>query len=281
MKKILFILALSILMISQVSAVVVNSVYAETFSPGQEATIRIEIENILNDDVTDLTLKLNFNNLPFIPIGTSEQTLDELRDDDSEDFLYTVKASPTITPGDYQIPYTYSYEYNNEVKTNSGVIGIKVVANPILSYSVDTENAIVGQQGSITLKVVNKGFSGAKFVSVRILPEKYTLLSENEVYIGEIDSDDFQTAKFDVIFNDRDTKFSAILEYIDFDNKKVIENLNLPLRVYTPERAQELGLTQKSNSGYIFMAVITLILLIILWRILKKRKRLNRSMRKE
>jgi hypothetical protein len=274
-------LIIAVLTINLVSAVVIDSVDVSTFAPGQEGTVRIEIENVLNDDVEDLSVRLQFSNLPFIPIGSSEQSLDELDEGDDEDFVFTIKASPTITPGDYEIPYTISYNLagDDKIISRTGSIGVKVKSNPELSFGLSTDTPVEGRQGTITLKIVNKGFSDARFVSVKVLPEEFILLSDAEVYIGEIESDDFETANFDVRFTRTNPEFRAIVEYINFDNEKIIQTLNLPLTVYSEQRATELGIIQPSKAGAYISIAVTLILILILWRIFKKRQRLKRSQR--
>jgi len=281
MKTVLVTLLILVLAMSLGSAVVVDSVLVDTFAPGQEGTIRIQIENILDDDVEALSVSLQFSTLPFIPIGTSEQSLDELDEGDEEDFVFTIKASTTIVPGDYEIPYTISYKIvgDNDVITKTGSIGIKVKANPILDFSVTTDMPVENRQGTITLRIVNKGFFDARFVSVRILPEEFVLLSDKEVYIGEVESDDFETATFEVKFTETNPEFRAIVEYIDFDNEKVIRSVSLPLTVYSEKKAAELGIIQPSRAGAYLSIAITIILLFILWRIFRKRQRLKRSQR--
>ena len=262
------------------SALIVNSVDAPTLAPGQEGTISIELENILSDTVSEVSLQLKFENLPFIPVGTSEQSVDEIDEDDDENFVFRIKASSEITPGDYEIPYTLSYTFDNDDVTRTGSIGISVKANPDLTFSISTEMPVENTQGKITLKLVNKGFYDARFVSVRILPEGFTLLSDNEVYIGTVDSDDFETATFDVIFR-KNSRFKAIVEYKDFDNKLVLTNIDLPLTVHTREKALELGIIEKSNTTFYILIAITVILIFIIWRMIKKRRRLRRSMREK
>lgn len=282
-KKSFAVLIMFFLSLNLVSAVIINSVDADTFSPGKEGNIRIEVKNIFDKDAEDVSLNLKFTNLPFIPIGTSEQSLDEIQEDDEENFVFRVKASPTIVPGDYEIPYTIEYTLSGESEKNSrsGSIGIKVSANPILDYSVSTENPIISQQGKINFKIVNKGFSNARFVSVKILPNGFTLFSDENIYIGEIDSDDFETEAVNVKFTKINPRFQAIVEYIDFDNKQITENIDLPLKVYSEEKALELGIIQQSKIGIYVSIVILVILLVILWRILKKRQKLKRSQRLE
>jgi hypothetical protein len=270
---------LLVLTINLASAVIINSVNVPSLEPGQEGQIRIEVENILNDDVENVVLSLSFVDLPFIPIGTSTQSIDEIQEDDEESFVFTVKAASDATPGDYEIPYNLEYEVNNELRARTGTIGVKVRANPDLDFTINVGNPVLNKKGKVSLKIINKGFSDARFVSVKVLAEDFTLLSDDEVYIGSVDSDDFETVNFDVIFKKTNAEFRAILEYKDFDNKKVIETIELPFTVYTEKRAIELGIIQPDKTLYYVVSVIVLIVLFIIWRSIKKRRRLKRSMR--
>src|SRR4030042_1646215 len=78
---------------------------------------------------------------------------------------------------------------------------LKVNAETELDFSVETKNNIIGQKGKITLRIVNKGLGEVKFVSVQVFPQGYDLLSSDVVYIGNIPSDDSDSAGFDVFFN--------------------------------------------------------------------------------
>ncbi len=267
-----------VLTLNFASAVVVDLSAPVTISPGLEVIISMEIDNTLNDDINDVSLVLNFQNLPFIPIGTSEESVDEIKEDDEEDFSFKIKASNGAVPGDYAVPYTLTYEVNGDVKTRTGTIGVKVKANPDLTFSLSAENPVLNKKGQISLRIVNKGLSDARFVSVKALPLGLTLLSEEEVYIGTVDSDDFETAVFDVIFTSQNPNFRVIVEYKDFDNELKTNNLDLPVKVYSEDKAIELGIIQKNNLGIYVLVVILIILLWILWRFFKKRSRMKKSM---
>ena len=52
------------------------------------------------------------------------------------------------------------------------------------------------------MKIINSGFGDIKFVNVQIFPDGFILLGSANDYIGNVDSDDFESATFDVIFND-------------------------------------------------------------------------------
>lgn len=278
MKSLAFLLSL-ILTINLASAVVVNFVEVSPIAPGEEGEIKIEIENNFDNDVKDVSLLLDFTGSPFIPVGTSEQSVDEIEEDEEEDFLFKFRASTNTVPGQYEISYTLSYEDPDDPKSRQGTIGVKVTANPDLDFSLTADNPVLNNQGRVSLKIINKGFFDARFVSVRVIPEGFTLLSDDEEYVGEVESDDFETANFDVVFTDTDAKLLAIVEYRNFENEKVIENIELPVTVYTQDEAIALGIIQQSPTVFYVAAVVVLIILIILWRWWRKRQRLKRSMK--
>jgi len=278
-KKILFGgLCLLVLAISFVSSLTISEVSSGNFNPGDENTISIKIKNNMNEDVSDASLNLVFAGKPFIPVGSSEDQIDEILEDDTERFSFKIKAASDIKPGDYEIPYSLSYKNEaNVLKTESGTIGLTVQGNPDLEFVLIESNQILNQKGKLELKIINKGFGQAKFASVKLSPVGFILLSERNVYIGSINSDDFETASFDVIFNQESAVFSAIVEYRDFDNNLVTKEVGLPIIAYTKEKAIRLGIIQKSNTLLYSLVIVILVIIFFVYRSLKKRARLKRA----
>jgi len=276
--KITISLALILLLsLNLASAVTVRSVSSTPFSPGKEGTVSIELKNTLSDDALDVSLSLDLSNVPFTPVGSSEESVDEIQEDDNENFAFALKASNNIVPGDYKIPYTLSYTIGDEQKKVNGTIGITVTASADLVFTLTLDNPVINQQGKINLKIVNKGFGDAKFVSVIVISDGYTLLSEDQVYIGSIDSDDFETASFDAIFNSKNALFTALIDYTDFNNNKMSKTISLPMNVYTSDEAVKLGIIKKNNTG-LYIGLI--VLLIVAWFVYRSiRKRMRRAKR--
>ncbi len=279
MKKIVLLVLGTILIlgVDLASAVVIQSVLTEEIAPGESGLVRLDIENILKDDVEDISIRLDFTDLPFTPVGSSEEGIDELNSGDDEEVSIRIKASNEIVPGDYKIPYVLTYYVDGEKKERNGSIGIRVKGESELSFSVSAETPVVGEEGVLNLKIVNRGFSDARFVLVNVFPEGYTLLSEEEVYVGNVDSDDFETASFDVIFRNNQANLVAIVEYRNFDNEVIKENINLPVTVYSRDQAVELGIIQKNNTLLYIGLVVVLIVLWIVWRAVRKRRRIKQS----
>ena len=163
------------------------------------------------------------------------------------------------------------------INVREGTIGLRVTGNSNLIYTVIADNAVVKQTGKLTFKIVNKGFADARFVSVKIIPNNFVLLSEGEVYIGSVDSDDFETVGFDVIFQGNEANFQVLVEYKDFNNKDIINGISLPLTIYSEEEALGLGIIKPNRSSSFFAGFIILVVGIIIYRAVKKRRRLKKS----
>jgi len=255
------------------SALVIKNVDTGKLYPGKEADLTISVKNDGDRDIEDVSLSLDFSNMPISSIGSSEKTVDEIQEDDSENFNFRIKSDNTAKLGSYNIPY--NLKYNSTVL--KGTIGVEVSGNVELEYSINQENNIVGKQGKINLKIVNKGLADARFVAVKITPNGYTLLGSDENYIGTVSSDDFETASFDAIFNSQSESLIAIIEYRDFENNKKIDSINLPFNVYTQEQALRLGIIKKSYAAYYFVGIVVLIVLYLIYRSLRKRARKKKA----
>jgi len=111
-----------------------------------------------------------------------------------------------------------------------------------------------------------------KSVSVEIIPNGFELLSKNKIFVGTIDSDDSDTATFDVFYKTQNPNFSVKIIYKDFDNNDQTETQSFLAKVYTKEEALELGLIQKRNFT-LYLLIGVLVLGFIVYRIKKKRKK--------
>lgn len=278
-KTIICALTFLVLTLNFISALNVDSEYITIYS-GQEGSVTLEVGNNLNDDLNDVSVRLNLEGLPFTSVGSSEK-IEDIDEDDEEKFTFKLKASTDIVPGDYNIPYVISYEYDSEDITETGSFGLRVSAKTELDFSVESKGAsietpIVGSQGQISFKIINQGLGEVKFVSVQVFPSGYELISSDKIYIGNIDSDDSDFATFDVIFKNKNPTLSVKVNYKDFDNKDQVETITLPVKVYTMEEALSLGLIQKNRSGLYVGGVIVIVVIWFIWRKVKKARKKNK-----
>ena len=261
------------------SALIVDADYITVF-PGEEGEVNVDVENNLEEDLSDVSVSLFLEDVPFSSVGSSTK-MEDIDEDDDENFNFRIRANSDAVPGDYSIPYEISYKDENENKTTQrGSFGIRVSAETDLDYSVETQNNIVGEQGRIDFEIINRGLGEIKSASITLESKGARILSTNKVFIGNIEAEDSDFASFDAVFDSTNPRVIATVEYKDFENNNQLETVTLPIKVYTQEEALELGLIQKNNTSLWIGLVVLIIVLWISWKIWKK-KRKNKSNSKQ
>ncbi len=258
------------------AGLIVSDVNAPEIVPGGEALVTIGIENTFGDDIEDVSFSLNLRDLPLSVVGSSETTIEEIEEDDSENIAFRIRASPTAKPGDYQIPFTLLYK--NSTQTKTGSIGVRVKGTVELSASIITDTPVIEREDKISVKIINKGFADARYVTVTLIPIDFTINSDEIVYIGDISANDFETATFNVRYSSLKPIVTVIIEYRDFNNVLQTLKLQEQLEVYTEKDAVERGIIKK-NMTPIYLGVISAIVVLwLIWRAIARRRRMKRSM---
>ncbi len=296
--KILIILAAIILaQIYSVSALTINSVSSNPgeIQPGEKFTLDLKIENNLKEDVEEVIVSLDLNAktssvtgqvispaLPFAPYESSnEARIDKIREGEDERASFDLTAFPDAISGTYTIPVTIQYTLDNETEPEApeslGVVSVIINAKPKIDVSSEGSALIKGTNGKITIKIVNSGLGDAKFLSLGLNQVTgIQITGSNKVYIGNIDSNDFDSAEFSVFV--KPTASSSInvpveLIYTDSGNNKITENKTIPIKIYTAKEAVELGLVAKNNTFVIVISVIGVLVLFFIYRRARKRAR--------
>src|SRR3989338_1012316 len=278
MKIAIICFVISVLMFAaSVSAagLIVSDVTAPEIVPGGEALVTIDIENTLSNDIEDVSFSLNLKDLPLSVVGSSETTIEEIEEDDSEDISFRIHVSPTAKPGDYQIPFTLSYK--NSTQTKTGSIGVRVKGTVELSASMTTDIPVMGREDKVSVKIINKGFADARYVTVTLVPVDFTINSDEIVYIGDISANDFETATFNVRYTDLKPIATVNIEYRDFNNALQTLKLQEQLEIYTEKEAVERGIVKKNMTPVYIGVIVIVIILWIIWRTIARRRRMKRS----
>jgi hypothetical protein len=274
-------LVFALSLISAISITGVTSTPSEVV-PGEIVSVNMRIENIFQDDVFNLNVKLNLENVPFAPYqSSSESYLDELKNDDSEVFNFELIALPSAGTGIYKIPVEITYEdEDSNFSTKSELISIIINSVPELTISLEDVILIKGQENIIDIKIVNSGLSDVKFMYVNLNDViGLNFLTEKNQYLGDIDSDDFDSAEYGIYISESSTGSITLpvkLTYKDSTNKEFTQIKNIILRVYSLEEAQSLGLVKKPNYTTYFVLGILVIGYFTYRSVKKRRRRKNR-----
>ena len=131
---------------------------------------------------------------------------------------------------------------------------------------------IVEQKSSVPAQIVNKGLGDLRFLSLTIAnTNDYTLLSPADIYLGDLDSNDFSSFEIELVpQREGSLLIPVLLNYKDGKNNAIDESIAVPVKVYSAQRAQELGLVSSGNGFTIAAALVGLALIIVIYRFTKR-----------
>jgi len=272
---------------SLASALTINDVLTNPgkVEPGSSVSLEIELENEFGDDISDVEVGLEFttssgSEVPLSPEVSSVVYVDEIEEDDEETVKFNLIADADAEAGTYKIPVVMTYLVNGDVErtTKKFTVSVTISAEPILVLSTES-NLIRNRINELEVRITNTGLAEAKLLEVELQDSAlYEIVSSNKVYIGDLDSDDFDTADFSVVLkNSGAVSFPVLLKYRDATNEQIVKTETLNVKVYSEDEALQIGLIQKNNTLTYVGVVIGLIVVWLIWRILKKRRKRKKA----
>lgn len=237
--------------------------------PGSKTKLTILLKNYATSLLRDVKVMIDLGksgdeSTPFSPIGsTNEKVLSYMEPGSSKSVEFELLVDPDAASKSYKIPVSIKY-YDSLSKTynKSNIVTVVVGGEPDVSIYVDSSTIYNAKSaGEITVKIVNKGLPDMKFVNVRLAnSSKYRIISPAEVYIGNIDSDDYETADFKLYIertSDKKVVLPLTVAYKDANNKNYKNVVNLELPLYSPSEAKRLGLSE-GNGSFTWVILIVL-----------------------
>ena len=232
----------------------------EYIAPGENGTIIVTIKNNANFELTDVRVKLNLpNEIKFLN-SVSKKKLGRIESGEINKLEFNVISLPDAEEGIYNATITVDYlNHIGDERQDSDEFGILVVKSiPKIFAKVDSTEIYKGNNiGEVTITFVNNNLADLKFLTIELLEsEDYKILSANKEYIGDLDSDDFESVDFKLKVDNKEIiPLKLKLTYMDALNKKYSEEIQIDLNVLS---AKEMGIS--SSSIPIIILVIILIL---------------------
>jgi hypothetical protein len=253
------------------------SIKNQIVAPGNMTSLEITLKNLGDSDLKDISVKLDLSDVPFYAVDSiAEKKLDLVKAGSEELMGFDLLASPSAACQPYQIPMTLSYKTLNGTQfTKSDFITLVVNANPDLVVNVESSTILTsGSTGSVILNLVNKGLTNIKFLMVTVNPGNYQILSPSQTYIGSLNSDDFDTAQYDLYVANASgsVPLNVTLDYRDANNNEYSQNLMIPLTIYTSSELTRYNLVPPPSYANLII-IIVIVLLIAYWLYRRRRKR--------
>jgi len=247
--------------------------------PGEENKVNINLKNLALTFIKEIKVTLDLDGLPMATIGSTNRKIIKQIEADSEATVgFNLMAESDAESQLYKVPIEIEFfDRLGTFYTKNETVGLIVGAEPDLSVIIDDSEIYSSEgTGDVTIKFTNKGVTDIKFLNIVLKNGKYSILSAEEVYVGNIDSDDYETADFKLKLDKikgEDVILPLLLEYKDANNNEYSEKINLLLKLYSSSDAKAIGV-KKGNSkvGIVIVLVIVVGGFFIYRRWRKKKK---------
>ena len=248
-------------------------------SPGDDFELSLTLRNNADSLIRDVRVKLDLSedDTPFAPSNSiAEKQIYQINSKTGKIMTFDLVALPDAEGGIYKIPITISYaDETGQSYSKEDMISLKVSATSDLLVTIDSSEIKEKiKSGEVVIKIVNRGLTNIKLLSAKLLESKsIEILSEPEVYVGNIDSDDYETVEFKITAKSYEKSIELPLElnYKDSTNKQLKQKITLNLKTYSQGIVS--SIISRIINGIIIIAVIVGVGLGIRWLYLRRKRK--------
>ncbi len=167
----------------------------------------------------------------------------------------------------YNTPITL--DYRDDIGTRYlRDLRVGLIVNEQPNYLMNIEESTIfyeNQVGDVVFSISNTGIAEMKFATLELRPAEngaYEVISSPKAYVGNLESDDFETVSYKVHVNGvKDSvPFRLLLRYKDNFNSNYNDDHELLFKIYTKSKAGQYGLAEVPG----FMSYLITLMIIVL-----------------
>ena len=247
-------------------------------APGLGGNLTVKLRNAGDTEIKDVRVTITPPaGISFLD-DVSKRKIATMAPGGTQDLSFNLIISPTMDEGVYS---SYiSIDYLNKIgqeKEDNDTFAIIVKSQPKLFVKIDDSEIYKGNGiGDVTITFVNNEVADIKFLTVELEDSQdYDIVSTNKMYIGDLDSDDFESVDFTMkLINEKDyVTLPLKITYKDALNNDYTQNVNVDLRV---RDASDLGNGGLSSTIILIIIIAIAVVIWLIWRAIKKRKEYKR-----
>ncbi|HIH38989.1 hypothetical protein J4460_05785 [Candidatus Woesearchaeota archaeon] len=250
---------------------VVDHVTSDELIPGKNGKYTLTLKNDEDSLVRNVLITFDLTGLPLATEGTSNEVIiNKVLPGETKDASLSFLIEPDAASNVYQLPFTITYQDSsgrNFTKTRNTAL---VIFDPpqyfftLEQFDTFTENT----KGEIVLSISNTGTSTMRFLALTLEDtEGYEVIGPRSTYIGNLESDDFETITYTIKTKgnlQKTVDLSLKLSYKDAFNEEYTTTETVPLRIYSTIEMHALGLAE-NNYFSSYVSFVVLIFLTIFW----------------
>lgn len=171
----------------------------------------------------------------------------------------------TTTPSQHPLPIAIHYENETHGMQPAQEYSVLVPVssgNTLFIYLDSQDKLTEGAVGEVTIGIANRGLARVKHVVLTISDgDRFKLIDTDTRYIGDIESDDYDTVDFGILPESLDCRNVTVdVSYADDYGNTYNTTTELPIKVYT---SGEMKAIAPAGGGYTGIIIVALVLLLV------------------
>jgi len=244
----------------------------DKINPGDFAEISLKIKNIGSGEARNVRIVYTNVTSSILPAGSAVAHLSSLDPGKTKTVDIPISVSGDAEAGTYALNFEATYEDQAGViqPLLARAIGVKVDSNIELKTFFESGRVIQGTPSEIVLSIANTGPNTAQYLEVIPVQKRGMSITPASIYVGNVESDDFDTAELTVTSENAGMQDIEItLLYKDHFNQAHEATEKVVVKVLTQKEAAAL---QPRSYGSYFLLLILIGGGVWYWRRRKKKK---------
>ena len=226
---------------------------ATAAAPGQELPLRLTLKNIGGQTARNVLVKIKDDRTvtatgvvverEIIPIGASAALTQDLKPNDEATVEMLLGINKTAELKNYPLTVTVEfYDENGTMFSSTGYIGLNVKASTELDAVVSniSPSGFPGGTSEISVDVFNVGAASASYIVAELSMDSATF-SEQKLFVGTLDPDDFDSFKTNVTFSNQlkpgTYNLNVTFTFKDSGNEAKTIQKTLPVKIVSAAEA--------------------------------------------
>lgn len=260
------------------------STLPEKVGPGETIKVTVKLKNRASSLLKNIKATLSlytttatgatttYEELPFTPFSKGvEKTIEKLSANEEKEVSFNLIVDADAKNKPYKMPLTITYsDQFGQSFSKSNIVGIVVYKKP--DYNLNLEDSDIytnNQKGRITVSISNTGPSDINYLSIKLKRSSdFEILSTERLYLGNLESDDYETAEFELFVKTEKDSVPLYFElsYKDSYNTDYIDTVTVPgLNLFKKKDAVKYGLIKPTNTFALIMPMTIFGLLALFW----------------
>ncbi len=243
----------------------------ENIKAGEPFKLKLKLKNYADNYVRDVSVKLELDSTNFAPYKTTNvKVIKELAPYKVEGVDFKLISDNSLTSKLHKVPVKITYVNNlGSSFARNSTIGLPVSSEPEYIINIDqTEVFSKKDYGKVVVSFYNTGISDINFVTLELAENNdFEILSPKIVYLGNIESDDFESADYNLYIKEvkKEIELKLIAKFKDNYNYEYVKQISLPLKLYSEKEVIKYNLKKaESKASQIIFGMIE-VLLVAFW----------------